>query len=92
VALAEVFGTAMSGRCADRPELAGTPIALEAMLPAVACRGGDVLLHRLFAPLGYEIESRRLPLDEQLPDWGESRCSMTSTTAPASYPASRASR
>jgi 3' terminal RNA ribose 2'-O-methyltransferase Hen1 len=73
VALAEVFGTAMSGRCADRPELAGTPIALEAMLPAVACRGGDVLLHRLFAPLGYEIEARRLPLDEQFPDWGESR-------------------
>jgi 3' terminal RNA ribose 2'-O-methyltransferase Hen1 len=31
------------------------------------------ILHRLFAPLGYRITATRLPLDDQFPDWGESR-------------------
>jgi 3' terminal RNA ribose 2'-O-methyltransferase Hen1 len=27
----------------------------------------------LFVPLGYEVQATRLPLDEQFPEWGESR-------------------
>lgn len=31
------------------------------------------ILQRLFEPLGYHITATRLPLDDQFPDWGESR-------------------
>ena len=72
VALSNVFGTAMSGRSKERPELAATALPLEARLPVVPCRGGEVFLRRLFEPLGYAVEARHLPLDETHPDWGES--------------------
>lgn len=72
-ALNQVFRTAMSGRCKDRPELADTEITLEARLPVVACRGGLQFLEALFIPLGYEVVATRLPLDDQFADWGESR-------------------
>ena len=39
VAMARVFGTAMSGRAKQRQELAETPIRLKAALTAVPCRG-----------------------------------------------------
>jgi 3' terminal RNA ribose 2'-O-methyltransferase Hen1 len=38
----------------------------------VPCRGGEILLHRLFEPLGYEVVAKRHPLDEKFPEWGES--------------------
>jgi 3' terminal RNA ribose 2'-O-methyltransferase Hen1 len=72
VALGEIFGSAMAGRCKDRPELAELPIPLEARLSVVACRGGPTLLHRLFEPLGYTVEAAPYPLDRRFPDWGES--------------------
>ena len=55
VAIARVFGTAMSGRARERPELTETPIPLEAAQAAVPCRGRDTLVEDLFAPLGYEV-------------------------------------
>lgn len=73
VALKGLFATAMAGRSKDRPELADTAIALEAALPCVPCRGGERFLRNLFEPLGYELETRQLPLDEKFPEWGESR-------------------
>jgi 3' terminal RNA ribose 2'-O-methyltransferase Hen1 len=73
VALVSVFKTAMAGTCAQRPELAATPIPLEAALPAVPARGGDPLVRRLFEPLGYRVETRPLPLDPAFPDWGAGR-------------------
>ncbi len=73
VALGRLFGTAMSGRSKERPELAGQPIPLEAWLPVAACRGGEDLARRLFEPLGYAVQARALPLDPQFPDWGDSR-------------------
>jgi 3' terminal RNA ribose 2'-O-methyltransferase Hen1 len=73
VALAKVFGTAMAGRSADRPELVGTPIPLSAHLPVVPCAGGEALLKRLFEPLGHAVETTPIPLDERFPDWGASR-------------------
>jgi 3' terminal RNA ribose 2'-O-methyltransferase Hen1 len=72
VAMAEVFGTALSGRSRERPELAERPLLLTARLAAVPARGGDAIIRRLFAPLGYEITVEPHPLDPMLPDWGDS--------------------
>src|SRR2546423_3348622 len=41
VAIAQVFGSALQGRCKDRPELAATPIPLEARLDVLSVRGGE---------------------------------------------------
>lgn len=71
VALADVFGTALSGACKERPELADQPLPLEVTLPAVPVRGGEEFLRRLFEPLGYQVAATRLPLDAPFPDWGE---------------------
>jgi 3' terminal RNA ribose 2'-O-methyltransferase Hen1 len=73
VAIAQVFGTALAGRCRDRPELVEREIPLEARLAAVPSRGGEEMVRRLFEPLGYEVEVETHPLDPEIPDWGESR-------------------
>ena len=70
VALAEVFGTALAGRCNARPELVEEALPLQVKLAAVPCRGGEDFLRRLFEPLGYRVEATALPLDENWPDWG----------------------
>ena len=72
VAIAQVFGTALQGRCKDRPELAETSIPLETKLTALPCRGGEGLLRKLFEPLGYTLTAERYPLDPAFPAWGES--------------------
>lgn len=72
VAISQVFGTAMQGRCKDRPELAKTPIPLEATLSAVPSRGGETFIRKLFEPLGYEVTTQGHVLDEKFPDWGAS--------------------
>lgn len=73
VALAQIFGTAMTGRSKERQALAEEPLPLEARLACVPCRGGgDALVKRLFEPLGYVVETSGRPLDEGFPAWGES--------------------
>lgn len=72
VAIAQVFGTALGGKSRERAELADTAIPLEAVVSALPCRGGEVLLRRLFEPLGYEVEATRTELDSSFPEWGES--------------------
>jgi 3' terminal RNA ribose 2'-O-methyltransferase Hen1 len=72
VALRKVFGTALRGRCRDRPELADQPLELSARLPVLPCRGGEEVLRRLFGPPGYQVQARFLPLDERFPGWGAS--------------------
>lgn len=72
VAISQVLGTAMGGRCKDRHELATTPIPLTARLDVLPVRGGDEFLHRIFEPLGYTVNAVRHPLDERFPEWGES--------------------
>lgn len=72
VALAQVFGSALAGRCDARPELAASPIPLQLRLPALPCRGGPTLASRLFEPLGWQVDGRAIPLDEQFPAWGDS--------------------
>lgn len=73
VALGKLFRTAMNGRCDARPELAARPIPLEIHVPALPCSGGSDLAERLFAPLGWTVDARPVPLDPQLPAWGDSR-------------------
>jgi len=78
VALADVYRSALNGRCKDRPELVDTPIPLEATMAAVVSRGGEATVRRLFEPLGYAVEVITQPLDEAFPEWGESPyCTLT---------------
>ncbi|MXW61770.1 MAG: 3' terminal RNA ribose 2'-O-methyltransferase Hen1 [Acidimicrobiaceae bacterium] len=74
VALGRLFRTALSGTCETRPELVSAPLDLEVDLPVLSVRGGEEVLEALFEPLGYQIESVPIPLDEQHPAWGDSRC------------------
>ncbi|MXV77346.1 3' terminal RNA ribose 2'-O-methyltransferase Hen1 [Candidatus Poribacteria bacterium] len=73
VAIAKVFGTALSGKCKDRPELVKTAIPLTVKLPSLPCRGGERFLRKLFEPLGYQVDAHRYGLDSQFPEWGKSR-------------------
>ena len=73
VAISRVFGSALSGKCAARPELATERLPLRARLAVVPCATGEGLLRRLFEPLGYEVHATNHPLDESFPEWGESR-------------------
>jgi 3' terminal RNA ribose 2'-O-methyltransferase Hen1 len=72
VAIARVFGTAMTGRSKERQELADTPLPLEVRISVLPCRGGEALLRSLFEPLGYGVTAARHALDEKFPDWGDS--------------------
>ena len=72
VAIGEVFGTALSGRCQARPALAARPLPLEARLAVLPCSGAEVVLRRLFEPLGYHVTAERHPLDARAPAWGDS--------------------
>lgn len=72
VAIANVFGTAMAGNSKERPELAKTPLQLQATVSVLPCRGGEEVLRRLFEPLGYTVTAKKYPLDEKFPDWGDS--------------------
>lgn len=72
VAIAEVFGTALQGRCAKRPALVERPLPLQANITVVPCRGGATLLKQLFEPLGYVVTAIQHMLDEQHPEWGMS--------------------
>jgi 3' terminal RNA ribose 2'-O-methyltransferase Hen1 len=73
VAIADVFGSALSGKSKDRPELVEQPLPLIATLSVLPCRGGPDFLRRLFEPLGYEISATGRALDPRFPEWGESR-------------------
>ncbi len=72
VAIAQVYGSALQGRCKDRSELTAVPIPLEARIDVLPVRGGERFLRSVFEPLGYTVEARRHPLDERFPEWGES--------------------
>lgn len=72
VAIAEVYGSALSGRCKDRPALVDIPLPLSARISVLPSRGGEALLRRLFEPVGYRLAVQGYPLDSQFPDWGPS--------------------
>jgi 3' terminal RNA ribose 2'-O-methyltransferase Hen1 len=63
----------MAGRCAARPDLAGTALPLLIRIPALPSRGGPDLVDRFFAPLGWTVVADPVPLDPHVPEWGDSR-------------------
>ncbi|MCH5349627.1 MAG: 3' terminal RNA ribose 2'-O-methyltransferase Hen1, partial [Oscillospiraceae bacterium] len=71
-AIARVFGTAMSGRCDKRQELANKPIKLTACLFSLKDNGDTELAAQLFEPLGYTVTAERTKLDDRFPEWGAS--------------------
>lgn len=73
VALSAVFSSAMRGVCNARPERASQPLPLHVEVPALPARGGADLVRKLFEPLGWTVTVTRVPLDEQFPEWGDSR-------------------
>lgn len=73
VALGRLFGSALAGNCASRPELVDRALTLEIELPVVPVRGGEAVVRRLFEPLGWAVDCHALPLDEAFPRWGASR-------------------
>lgn len=72
VAISQVFGSALAGRCDARPGLADTLLPLTARIDVLPVRGGEQVLTRMFEPLGYEVSATRATLDEQFPEWGDS--------------------
>lgn len=74
VALSGVFRSALKGQCAARPELPEQVRPLRIVIPVLPARGGAELVRRLFGPLGWDsVEVTPVPLDEQFPEWGDSR-------------------
>jgi len=73
VAISDVFGTAMTGRSKERPDLAESELPFVAKLAVVPCKGGEPFLRRLFEPLGYEVAVAHHPLDERSSDSVDSR-------------------
>lgn len=73
VAIARVFGAALAGHSAARPELAAHALPLRVRLTPLPCQGGEPMLRELFAPLGYTVSTTRHPLDAQYAAWGQSR-------------------
>ncbi|WP_328806635.1 3' terminal RNA ribose 2'-O-methyltransferase Hen1 [Streptacidiphilus fuscans] len=73
VAMSAVFKSAMKGVCTARPELADQAQPLRVELPAVPAKGGAELVHRLFEPLGWQVEAEPIVLDPTFPEWGDSR-------------------
>ena len=72
VAIAQVYRSALQGRCDNRPELAATVQPLTATIEALPVRGGERFLRALFEPLGYDVQSIQHPLDSNFPEWGPS--------------------
>ncbi|MEU0783826.1 3' terminal RNA ribose 2'-O-methyltransferase Hen1 [Streptomyces sp. NPDC006173] len=73
VALSAVFSSAMKGQCAARPELPAEVRPLRVEVPALPARGGADLVRALFEPLGWTVSAEAVALDEQFPEWGDSR-------------------
>ena len=71
-AISRVFGTAMSGRCDKRPDLAEQSLNLSICLYNLKIGSEEEFVHDAFEPLGYEVMVERKVLDERFPEWGMS--------------------
>ena len=71
-AIAKVFSSALNGACKTRPELLEIRMPFEVNIPVLSVKGNEGMIEQFFEPLGYEIEQKRLPLDENFPKWGMS--------------------
>ncbi len=74
VAIAKAFSTAMNGKCSKKPELVETKMPLEVKISVLpAPKGGEILIRKLFEPLGYQVKLQRHILDEKFTNWGYSK-------------------
>lgn len=71
-AISRVFGTAMSGRCEERQELADSRLDLSACVYMLPVGEKKEILREIFEPLGYRLSYDCFPIDERFPEWGES--------------------
>ncbi|MGD9210547.1 MAG: 3' terminal RNA ribose 2'-O-methyltransferase Hen1 [Desulfobacteraceae bacterium] len=74
VALCKAFSTAMNGKCANKPELVDVKMPFDvkiAVLPAP--RGGEILIRKLFEPLGYQVQLQGHMLDDKFTNWEYSK-------------------
>lgn len=71
-AMVRIFGTAMNGKCDEKPELAETPLQLTAFLSSLKDNRDGELAKELFEPLGYTVKTERTVLDSAFPEWGDS--------------------
>src|ERR687893_730587 len=72
VAISRVFGSALSGKSRDRPEMAETALPLRARIAVLPCRDGEGFLRQLFEPLGYAVSAEPHLFDGAFPGWGQS--------------------
>ncbi len=74
VAIAKAFSTAMNGTCSKRPELVDQVMPFEIKISVLSApKGGEILIRKLFEPLGYRVELERHILDAKFVDWGMSK-------------------
>ena len=71
-AISQVLGSALAGRCKDRPDFVEIPLPLEVIIEVLPVKGGEDFLRSIFEPLGYNVEAQQRVLDEQFPEWGDS--------------------
>jgi 3' terminal RNA ribose 2'-O-methyltransferase Hen1 len=74
VAIAKAFSTAMYGKCSKKPELVNVKMPFEVNITVLpAPKGGELLIRKMFEPLGYDVELERHILDDQFTNWGDSK-------------------
>ena len=71
-AISKAFNTAMNGTCKDRPSLPDALLPLEATVAVIPAASAEQL-QKLFAPLGYAVETEAHLLDPTVSAWGNSR-------------------
>ncbi|NAS29500.1 3' terminal RNA ribose 2'-O-methyltransferase Hen1 [Flavobacteriaceae bacterium R38] len=73
VALSKAFSTAMNGKCKNKPDLVDIKMPFEVKISVLpAPKGGELLIRKLFEPLGYSVNVERHQLDEKFESWGDS--------------------
>ncbi|MDR2034228.1 MAG: 3' terminal RNA ribose 2'-O-methyltransferase Hen1 [Helicobacteraceae bacterium] len=72
VAIARIFGSAMSGRSDEFQDLADAKLDLSATIVTLPCKSDISMLNRVFEPLGYRVSFERFVTDERFSEWGES--------------------
>jgi 3' terminal RNA ribose 2'-O-methyltransferase Hen1 len=74
VAIAKSFSTAMNGKCDKRPELVDLEMPFDVTVSVIpASKGGELLIRKLFEPLGYAVSLEQYILDPEFPEWGQSK-------------------
>jgi len=72
VAIAQVYSSALGGKCKDEPSLAQTPFPWTARIDSLATRGDSQWVEKVFSPLGYQVSTHTALLDPEFPQWGQS--------------------